>query len=176
MGALPSGLQRWPGLLGAVIALATAIAGCHVITEDSTLELGVAEHSFGPAGFAGLSVEIEEAGRVRRVTSVDFRPTESNRSPHTRAFEVGERGTLYVRGVLVEAGDTVARGEIAISLRPDTRWSVDFQRSIQDPMFECFGCLESRRFDIPPNRQRMAGEAFWIVVSGRKASERDMMY
>lgn len=145
--------------LAAVALVAAGLAGC--ASAPSTLELRARTSLREPEGLAGLRVWIDDVPYSAR----DFQRAADD--PPRIVSDVPDRGDLRIDVQVVQEGEVVSQGSLAIALVPGYEWSVDVYRQVGDPRQVCFGCVGGQGFAIASPRQNAPGEAIWVVWGGR---------
>jgi hypothetical protein len=150
-----------------VIGLALIGLGC----SEKPATIGARALLTPPINVEMLTVTFREGGRTWQARSTEFTTDASMAVPHTREWQTGTHGSLDVAFELADSlGTVVASGQIALPLRSDWRWGIDFFNTGADPELLCVGCLGSRAFAILPAYRAYAGDSLWVVWGGNSIS------
>lgn len=149
-------------------AFATSMMGCDA---GSTVEPQVINYSFQPQGFEGLTLQVQQGDKVWHFAAEDFRRTGSNQTPHAGPIAIRDNAPFAVAAEFQRGDDTIASGDVSISGKDDFRWFVAVYLGDQDPTVGCFHCTGSKRFEIPAEKRRSPGEAFWITWGGSREGD-----
>lgn len=115
-----------------------------------------------------LTVRFDDGSGSRSLTGADFEG-DGGRAD-TREFPTRTSGTLQVEFVVAADPVTLAEGSVAIPLKTDWRWGVDFFLTDRDPTEMCFGCFGAAAFPLAPEYRTSDADSLWVVWGGNSIS------
>ena len=148
-------------ILACAFLLAVLPAGCG--TEKSEIRLSIRGYpQDGPA--PELLVRLRDGLRVLEYTL-------DAETKSVGPIGTGSAGTLSVEFTVLHDGvPTETAGSIALPLKRDWRWGVDFSITVNDPMDTCFGCFGSEEFELDPVLGYDSQQRLYVVWGGHSIS------
>ena len=119
-----------------------------------------------------LHIKFQDDRLVREAHGSDFSSEPDFVTPHSKWYDTRTSGTVIVDISLVtESGDTVAVGDLSLTLRPDWYWQVDVLIRDSNPMELCIGCFGHRAFELEEAYRESATDSLHVTWGGNSISD-----
>ena len=154
-----------PLLILATIAALLFVLSCE---EDKQAQIGFSSIVMASDLYPHVRVTWESLalfGQQQQSAEVDKKHT------HVGPFETAHSGTLHIEFQLLNGGSpSTTTGAFDLELREDWRWGVDFVVSDWNPMQGCFGCSDSKAYELDPAFGYTPDFKLWAVWGGNYIS------
>ena len=141
------------------------LSGCSLFEsgDSSQVQLSIQGHT--DVLRRAMKVELNAPGWSKTLTGLDFGTADA--PTYTEPFETPGAGTLQVSILLKDsAGGHLNSGSIALDIRSDWRWGIDFVLSDKNPFYGCFGCTGCKVIVLDSVYRTTPKDSLFIVWGG----------